>query len=272
MRTGIANGIYTGVDEGIEQGAYTGLNTGFANGVYYENILQNAIVRNGLILYLDASQNLSYPRSGTTWRDLTTNNNNGTLTNGPVFNSLNQGSIVFDGVNDFVSIPTPTNLLSFGTNPFTISLWIFPTYIWSGGFVSQTILSNYINYNFDYISYFYLGLINSNSFNNQITILDSNGNFMLGYTIPVNQWTNVVFTRNGNNFTSYRNGITQSTIVNISNYSGVRTNKICGGVGGTVNEIISFGGRLSQTLIYNRAITAAEVRQNYIATKSRFDL
>jgi hypothetical protein len=62
------------------------------------------IVTNGLVLNLDCGNRLSYPTSGTTWTDLSGNNNNGTLTNGPTFNPNNLGSIVFDGVDDYVQL------------------------------------------------------------------------------------------------------------------------------------------------------------------------
>jgi len=62
------------------------------------------IVTSGLVLALDAADKLSYRGSGTTWRDLSGNNNTGTLTNGPTFNAGNLGSIVFDGTNDYVNI------------------------------------------------------------------------------------------------------------------------------------------------------------------------
>jgi hypothetical protein len=72
----------------------------FANG--------GRIVTDGLVLSLDAGDRNSYPGSGTTWRDLSGNNNSGSLVNGPTFNSANQVSILFDGVNDYVSGPTFT--------------------------------------------------------------------------------------------------------------------------------------------------------------------
>jgi len=75
------------------------------------------IVRNGLVLDLDAAKLDSYPKFGTTWRDITFNQNNGTLVNGPTFNSGNGGSIVFDGVDDYITIPTITN------NIYTIDFW-----------------------------------------------------------------------------------------------------------------------------------------------------
>jgi hypothetical protein len=56
------------------------------------------IIQDGLVLYLDAANTKSYPTTGTTWTDLSRSGNNGTLINGPTFNSGNGGSIVFDGV------------------------------------------------------------------------------------------------------------------------------------------------------------------------------
>jgi hypothetical protein len=64
------------------------------------------IVTNGLVLNLDAGKLDSYPRSGTTWRDISGNGNNATLVNGPTFNNGNNGSIVFDGINDHSTIST----------------------------------------------------------------------------------------------------------------------------------------------------------------------
>lgn len=78
-------------------------------------------VTNGLVLALDAGNKLSYPGSGTVWKDLSGNNNNGTLTNGPTFDSNNGGSIVFDGTNDYVS----NTMSNPGSMPITFEFWIY---------------------------------------------------------------------------------------------------------------------------------------------------
>ena len=62
------------------------------------------IVTNGLVLALDAADKNSYVGSGTTWKDLSGNSFNGTLTNGPTFSNTNGGAIVFDGTNDYVNV------------------------------------------------------------------------------------------------------------------------------------------------------------------------
>jgi hypothetical protein len=67
-------------------------------------------VQDGLVLNLDAGNYLSYPRSGTTWTDLTGRGNNGPLTNGPTFSGGTTPSIVFDGSDDYVNLTTATTL------------------------------------------------------------------------------------------------------------------------------------------------------------------
>ena len=80
------------------------------------------IVEDGLVLSLDAANTKSYPGSGTVWSDLSGNSNNGTLTNGPTFDSGNKGSIVFDGIDDSISVGH-TALLNPTLN-MTISVWV----------------------------------------------------------------------------------------------------------------------------------------------------
>jgi len=67
------------------------------------------IVTDGLVFAVDAANYESYPGSGTTWSDLV-GSNNGTLINGPTFDSGNGGSIVFDGTNDYIDCGNPTEL------------------------------------------------------------------------------------------------------------------------------------------------------------------
>ena len=79
-----------------------------------------SIVTSGLVLSLDAADKNSYPGSGTTWADLSGNTNNGTLTNGPTFSSANQGSIVFDGVDDSCILPLTNTII--GNNQQNITV------------------------------------------------------------------------------------------------------------------------------------------------------
>ncbi len=225
------------------------------------------IVTNGLVLNIDPSKPSSYAGSGNTIYDLSGSGNTGTLTNGPVFSGLNGGSLVFDGSNDYINLPNSSNLLTFGTNPFSIEFWIY--YTSESGI--RTILSNYSDYNTDYNTYFYLGVYTYQvlSMVNKVLLLGSSGNFInntFGADIVVNQWTHIIFTRDGSTFICYKNGLQVSSVSQSSNYSGVRSTKIGGGVA-SISTIV---GNLPSMKIYNKALSAVEVQQNYNATKGRF--
>ena len=228
---------------------------------------------NGLVFDIDAANSRSYSGSGNTANGLI-GGIGGTLVNGVGFSSANNGSFFFDGTNDFINIPSQTNLLSFGTNNFTISLWLYPKYVYSGsGFYYQTILSNYTSYESDFNSYLHVVLFNSDFYNfyDFISILDSTGNYISGFGISllINQWSNVVFTKDGTTFSGYKNGIGSTSVTKTGvNYSGSRNTKIGGGVSSTQ----TLSGNVTQVQLYNRALSAQEILQNYNATKGRYGI
>jgi hypothetical protein len=84
----------------------------------------DSIITNGLVLNLDAGFLPSYSTSGTTWYDLAYSGYNGTLTNGPTYSSLDGGSIVFDGVDDYM-IRTDASLKNYTT--VTANIWMYVT-------------------------------------------------------------------------------------------------------------------------------------------------
>lgn len=86
-----------------------GLNSANANS---SNIISPTIPTDGLILHLDAGNYISYPKTGTTWRDLSAVRYDGTLNNTPTASSSGGGAITFDGIDDFVSFPTPNLTLT----------------------------------------------------------------------------------------------------------------------------------------------------------------
>jgi len=90
------------------------------NNNYVRPPLPPTLVTAGLVLHLDAGDASSYPGNGNTWNDLS-GSNHGTLLNGPTYNSGNGGSIVFDGINDVVSLG---NVLNMGLNSWTVSCWV----------------------------------------------------------------------------------------------------------------------------------------------------
>jgi hypothetical protein len=231
-----------------------------------------SIVTSGLILYLDAGNTSSYPGSGTTWTDLSGNNNSGSLVNGPTFNSASGGSIVFDGTNDYVLTPLQ-NL----NRPCTFSTWVnfnsltgFQTLagqdtsaaISRGRFYFQKSGAN------DGGSGLILNVVN-------FSIVLSNGGIAIVNAInPVvtNQWYNYSAVLTTTTLSLYENGILQNTINNSNVFLTPNTNIILN-AGYFGNNIVDYvNGRSSSFLIYNLALSASEVAQNYNAQKSRFGL
>ena len=218
------------------------------------------IVQDGLALELDAADRNSYPGSGTTWFDLSGNANNGTLTNGPTFNSGNAGSIVFDGVDDYVSCG---NNATVQINQGTISAWVRTS---SPGSSFRGIITKQQNY----------GLFTNNGV--LVTYDWGNGQTRTtGINIADGTWKNVAmsFTTNtgtpSNNTIIYLNGsaILTTTTKFVDNTVNVEL-----GRGGTIptGNTQFLNGNISTGLVYNRALSSQEILQNYNATKTRFGL
>jgi hypothetical protein len=215
------------------------------------------IVTDGLVLCLDAGNSKSYPGSGTTWTDLSRNSNNGTLTNGPTFNSTNGGNIVFDGVDDYVST-TRTS-----TTSFTWVAW-FRTNVVSSGF--KNILSVRTP------SYM-LMLMDDDTSNMGFWASDTltTGPSLNMTGISVNVWYHATFVREGNSITNgyktYLNGSFRGS-ANTGTWSS--SDPII--IGGRTDATQFFNGNIAAIQIYNRALSAAEILQNYNATKGRYKL
>ena len=215
------------------------------------------IVTSGLVLNLDAANPRSYPPpyNGTVWTDLA-GTNNGTLTNGPTFNSANGGNIVFDGVNDFVQLSaTPSSLV---TSNVTISSW-FNTL----NTTQQMIVGNSGGSNRFYIETFNRSgaLVVHWGIGSKQNSLTSNA------IITTNSWVNYSMTYDGNIAIGYLNGLTTDS-ASIGNQT--YTNNTLR-VGLWVNTLY-FKGNIPQVTIYNRALSASEISQNFNATRARFGI
>ena len=221
------------------------------------------IVTDGLVLYLDAGNSLSYPGSGTTWTDLSRSMLSGSLVNGPTYSSANLGSIVFDGNNDYIDLGNP-NLYKFTTN-FSISAWAlysqikinWPAIIAKGDYAYR------ISANVDGTK-FHFGINNSPTTS---IFFDSTINFEL------NKWYYITLTFTNIKLTGYVNGIESGNASFASptscynNPYNVRLGSNEQGAGGR-----NWPGRISGVQFYNRVLSAEEILQNYNATKTRFGL
>lgn len=213
------------------------------------------IVTNGLVLCLDAANRKSYPGSGTTWFDLGKNFRNGTFNNGTTFSSVNNGTIVFDGVDDFIELSN-WGILT-GNASYTYDLFFQKR---------SNVDSNWVSY----------GTRSNNSmnqvgiFNNTIGILNyANDTTIAASEILNNVWYQMTATHDGTTTKLYFNAILRNQ--KSTTYTFGSTNLFLGraaGAGTTYNAPIS----LSSLKIYDRALSAAEIQQNFNAIRGRYGI
>jgi hypothetical protein len=223
------------------------------------------IVTSGLVLALDAGNTQSYPGSGTIWNDISGQNNIGTLTNGPTFSSANGGAIVFDGVNDLISLGTGFTSLDLIDKSF--QCWIKKTGASFKGLIDKDFDNTTPNY-----GGWGLWVLASNKLSWWVTpnldLLDD-GSLSVSNTT----WTNVAVTWNSSAKTAnfYINGVLNSTKTNASilEKASGSANFVVGAFRETTNP---FDGSISIVKAYNRVLTTAEVLQNFTATRGRFGI
>jgi hypothetical protein len=225
------------------------------------------IVTDGLVLALDAANIKSYPGSGTTWTDMSGLGNNGTLTNGPTFSSNNAGSIEFDGTNDYVVLTRPVQ------DDFTLSCWFRTTqsftiytsgafHWWQGAGLVDCEVGNVVNdfglsLNAAKVS-FGVGGSSDTSIQSPLTYND-------------NVWHYAVATRirSSGALVLYVDGTLVASGTGGTNSLTTATQLRIGSLQTNTNFFL---GNIAQASIYNRALSAAEVLQNYNALKGRFGL
>jgi len=242
-----------------------------------KHIATKGIVQNGLVLNLDAGVSDSYPGSGTTWTDLSGNGNNGTLQNGPTFDSIGGGTLLFDGTNDRCNISNSSVSNSI-SNLFTLEAFLKvrsnPSTLHGAGVVS-------------------IGNGSSNSGNYEMLLTTRNNSDIHIYNrttntsnqvnvyeprdlkIQLNKWVHCLITfENG-----YKRNFLNSVEVSTGSDSAVGVN-----LKTTSISVLKIGGRhnsntsgllnadISNIRIYNRALTQQEILQNYNATRGRFGI
>jgi hypothetical protein len=236
--------------------------------------VSNQIVEDGLVLYLDAANRLSYVSGSTVWNDLTPNGNNGTLINGPNFDSANAGSILFDGINDYVDLSTYSNNLIWNS-------------LWPKGISINTVFktANPLPAIDDGKSIFsrltspLSGTAVGNNFNFSLQS-NSKLRFWIGGTLGyVPAFTNatinasviyhVVVTWDGSNTRFYINGLLDSTTAAVNPLTNSASSLLR--LGGSIVSW-DFPGNIYNLSVYDRALTDQEALQNFNALKWRYGL
>ena len=226
------------------------------------------IVEDGLVLCLDAGSKRSYPGTGTTWTD-TVGGNNGTLTNGPTFDSANGGSIVFDGANDYTQINNAHTLIN--SLDITVCIWINQNSIHS-----DATFNNSINLfeipsvaRIGEASSFYLTLRNSTvTFRYQRTV--NAAQLSPSASQEINIWRNYTGTSSSTGISLYKDGQFLGANSSTNSFAAFDVNGNGVRLGSTGLYGKYYNGQIGLFQMYNRALTGDEVRQNYLATRGRY--
>ena len=211
-------------------------------------------ITDGLVLCLDAANTKSYPGSGTTWTDLSGRGNTGTLVNGVGYSASNGGSLVFDGVDDY-ALTSNIVLPTANSSPLTLEAIAMTTTASSW----QTVLGTHATYT-------QIGFLGT------LFYFGRNGGggnlFVNGGNISANTWYHMVMTYDGATGYGYINGSLRAS-------GSIGSNGASNGVT-LLSTYTSSGalerltGRVATARVYNRALSAAEIQQNYNALKGRY--
>jgi hypothetical protein len=217
-----------------------------------------SVVTTGLQLYLDAGNASSYSGTGTSWNDLSGNGRNGTLTNNPTYSSADGGSIVFDGNNDFVQC----------SGSLTVTAATFVTWIrrngpqddYDGIIYSRGTVATGLSF---------LGVTNKISYtwNNTVDTYSWDS----GLTIPDLTWCMVAVSVTNTTATAY---LCQSSGITSATNTVSHTSTVLDDVKLAQDDLGGrfFNGRISVAMIYDRALSAGEITQNFNALRSRYGL
>lgn len=223
------------------------------------------IVSEDLKLNLDAGSAKSYPGSGTTWFDLI-KYQNGTLINGPTYNSLNFGSIAFNGVNNqIVSVGSANQFFYGGNLDITFEAWVKSPGLAAGKYICGI-------FGFSYGNRLYIsgngnivfGIYNSAT--NSWGYLQSTS----GLNLFDNQWHHVVGTMTATTGSIYTDGVLRQS------GSGTHTGTnvwigMSAVIGTDQNDIYyHYNGNIAIARFYRRALTANQVLNNFNAMRGRF--
>ena len=246
-----------------------------------QQTIQASLVTSGLILHLDSGNSSSYSGSGTTWADLSGNNRNATLINGPQYSSVDGGKIVFDGIDDYAEVSNPP---MFGSGDFSVEVWFKrkeSTLTWDGSYLISK-WSSGANATWNEWSLGFGDSQGSSHGNNLNFSLEAQGGGFYGIVsdeILINTWYQAVIVREGGTLKMYINGTLRTTSTPSISYYGDLGTKSINPAGRKLrinrqDNTDSLQGNIEVPIvrIYNKALTLLEVGQNYLNNKGRFGM
>ena len=219
---------------------------------------------NGLVLCLDAGNTKSYPGSGTTWTDLSGNGNNGTLINSPGYTSTNGGGITFDGTNDRGTFTSPIT----STSNQTYEIWTNAiasasahgeyAYLLHNNDASTNTGSSYLTVGIKPTQQYYAAL------NGAYLTMSS------GVTANTSNTVQIILTWDGSTQKMYVNGDLKDSEALTGTPTNFSATTSFGDYRASTFRMIQ--GNIYSIKVYNRALTAEEIQQNFNALRGRFGI
>ena len=227
-----------------------------------------SIVKDGMVLCLDAGNRKSYAGSGTSWVDVSGNGNN-FIISGPDFVSSAPSHFSFlDNQTDQIYNSTPSFFN--GLSTITVNVWArFDNISTDSGIISYATA----NSDNDYLL-FYDGSLSPKRFH--LWFAGGSAAFV-NYTLSSAVWYNLVNVVNASKNILYINGV-EILSQNRTGGTNMGTNGYCvlgqeqDSIGGGFSNVQDLLGDIAQVNVYNRALSTSEILQNYNATKGRFGL
>ena len=217
------------------------------------------IVRDGLVLNLDAASLRSYSGSGTDFYDLSGNGNHGVL-DGATYSSDNLGIISLDGTNDRISITDSNNDFDLGTGDFTINCWINPSY--DSTYPHLFTLNDQNNFTLKGIRF-------DNSDGGKLYVYQGYSVMFNNSYLTTDEWQMITLTRNGQIHKLYKNGVLTDTVTDSSGPKNISATTAYIGWGWASEYTPQKRGPVQ---VYNTLLSDEQVLQNYNAHKERFGL
>ena len=221
-------------------------------------------VRDGLVLELDAGQRASYSGTGNTWYDLSGNSLNGTLFNAPAFSGIGaSSSILFNASNQVATLGLNSKLDI--SESITIAAFIYPTAYNTTGDYGSFIICKAASY--------YLELGGNGKVRVYFYSLSSEGYHEGVGTVPLNTWSYICVVRNKatSTISMYINGILDRTLNSITGDIRVQQSYAVN-LASFQGSGYTFTGRIAVGTIYNRALSAYEIKQNFDYYRTRYNI
>jgi hypothetical protein len=219
----------------------------------------NTIIQQGLVLNLDAGNPYSYGGSGTTIYDVSPTALSWTGSN-VTYNSDPVKYFSYNGSNSWLQSSTST---AYDSQTITMECWCYPNTLSQEGFLFE---KGQVNTQYS----MFFESINATSFvfRTMGTVSNYNLTFNVNTYLTVSAWNHIVCTYNGSSKIAYVNGVQVASVAASGTLPTGQVNQYIGRHSGGY----FFNGRIGESRVYNIALSAAQVLQNYNATKGRFGL